>query len=288
MIVDLLQTYDKLNVLNKDFTTLKSVQGGLKSYNDLRNISIRVDKTAYTEKTNYIRLTEENPNLINEWKTFFSKLSGSGNPVGTITKINDYSFKMSQEIALYSYYHTVLSFTLPSVYDNITCRVASLVNNKSVDYTAPLVIGVSNDYTGNTKNSKKYYLKSKSTISDIIYNIPNGYKYLSFEYISTTNQEFDININDIFIGTTLKFNGLIYKIDNVTFENNTCVLDCTIDLLSSYQDEIKKLTVLIDKSSSNYNQFYPDNIPIISQKRVQIRRFKQTLAHNNYGYLVTL
>lgn len=61
-----------------------------------------------------------------------------------------------------------------------------------------------------------------------------------------------------------------YFIDNMIVENGYIIVECSVDVLMSFQKELIECQVVLDRNSSNYDLYLPDNEQSI-EARTNIR-----------------
>lgn len=72
-----------------------------------------------------------------------------------------------------------------------------------------------------------------------------------------------------------------YFVDDVeNLHNKQLLFHLTVDVLTTYQNEIRQLYALIDRQKGMYNLYYPDNLPTLAYERVQTQLFPNQPIYN--------
>lgn len=74
-----------------------------------------------------------------------------------------------------------------------------------------------------------------------------------------------------------------YFIDNITIlDNNKCIIHCSIDVLMSYQSDIKNLNVLILRNENIQDtKLHDTNMPISCKRQIIGKNFGKKLQYDN-------
>lgn len=52
-------------------------------------------------------------------------------------------------------------------------------------------------------------------------------------------------------------------------------ISCDVDVLMSFADDIKNLSVISTHAQSNFNRYLPDNIPVSARRNIIVKEFSQ-------------
>ena len=140
-----------------------------------------------------------------------------------------------------------------------------LYNNKSVN-------NVVNKQIVRIKNMSNVIIKENSSIINPVFIIKN-----------VTNQKI-IKTNSLFSDD---FNRYYYINNIVAINGGMFELHCSVDVLYTYKNEIKKLTTLIDRQENVYNNYIVDTeLPLRCERQLDVKKIG-TIS-SNISYVLTV
>lgn len=91
--------------------------------------------------------------------------------------------------------------------------------------------------------------------------------------------------NYVYIPTFKRY----YFIDNITvLTNNIIQIDCSVDVLMSYNQQIKALSCVISRQENQYNAFIVDERFLVDNKTLHFyKQFPAIFRADNYTYIMS-
>ena len=137
---------------------------------------------------------------------------------------------------------------------------------------------------------------SNNTVNKILTSIGSTLTIDANRPIDVMNPEIVIAYNVSFIGANYMYIpdfGRYYYINNIEIENgNIMIISGHVDVLKSFWNSFKGSRCIAERSSSNYNDYLPDDmVQILGSYRTEVRRlsgeFTPTATGTNH-YVITI
>lgn len=87
-----------------------------------------------------------------------------------------------------------------------------------------------------------------------------------------TSQNISHTFNYIYISDFNRY----YYVRNITYSQQRFYIECAVDVLMSFNADIKSLELIANRSSSRFNVYQPDNsIPFLQKSIIATQKFPQ-------------